>query len=78
MIYSFITLNTILFMAKFIMKTTINSTTNIMLSLSLKPVITTKNGMKIGALIVLGAVTTGQNSVMFDIFIQVCAARKKF
>ena len=42
MIYSFITLNTILFMAKYTMKTTTNSTTNIMLALSLHPVITTK------------------------------------
>ena len=42
MIYLFITLNTILFMAKFTMKTTTNLTTNIMLSLSLHPVITTK------------------------------------
>ena len=42
MIYSFITLNIILFMAKFIMKTTTNLTTDIMLSLSLHPVITTK------------------------------------
>ena len=51
MIYSFIILNTILFMAKFTMKTTTNSTTSIMLSLSLHPVITTKNGMKIRAFI---------------------------
>ena len=42
MIYLFIPLNTILFMAKFTMKTTTNSTTSIMLSLSLHPVITTK------------------------------------
>ncbi len=42
MIYLFIPLNTILFMAKFTMKTTTNSTTIIMLSLSLHPVITTK------------------------------------
>ena len=42
MIYLFIPLNTILFMAKFTMKTTTTSTTNIMLLLSLHPVITTK------------------------------------
>ena len=42
MIYLFIPLNTILFMAKFTMKTTTNSTTSIMLSLSLHTVITTK------------------------------------
>ena len=42
MIYSFIILNTILFMAILNMKTTTNSTTSIMLSLSLHPVITTK------------------------------------
>ena len=42
MIYSFITLNLVLFMAKFTTKTTTNLTTNIMLSLSLNPVITTK------------------------------------
>ena len=51
MIYSFITLNITLFMAKFTMKTTTNPTTDIMLSLSLHTVITTKNGIKIQALI---------------------------
>ena len=51
MIYSFITLKTILFMAKFTMKTTTNSTTSIMLLLSLHSVKTTKNGIKIQALV---------------------------